>query len=538
MKATKLPEVVGYQRVLSNRNAKAASRQVLFRLLAILIATILLSWPMLLNRQPFLLSDTTNYIRGADAAADRLFGTSTDWSNRFVAEYVKTNVVKRMDNDTKQIERPITLAGRSIYYGAFIYVSERLVDLRFASFIQAFLSALCLLLTLDRFRSRLVIRDLLLCAAVLSTMSSLAYFCSYLMPDIFTGLSLLGVGHLVCRGPRISTIETMFWLTILCLGCLFHSSNILILVILLLLISLGWLRTRFFSLRGLGLVFAAVLVGVAGEAGFYAAVNHFTGDPPVRPPFLTARLIADGPGRSYLRETCPGSGFALCRHLNSLSAYSDDFLWSESASNGVFSVVPLSERRQISAEQSRFAVSVIETHPVAVFHSFLVAITEQARKWHLPEFNLSPAEASELAAKLPPRVLNEQRNTLAFRGAMPVKVTEALSLPTALFALFGLAWLWLRRKIDCGANVFIATLLAGFIVDVIVCGGLSTPHDRYLMRVSWLIPFALFVARGVVKVRPRTVTWNGADCEMIADDASPLKRANLYFSRTRALLAD
>ena len=41
---------------------------------------------------------------------------------------------------------------------------------------------------------------------------------------------------------------------------------------------------------------------------------------PNSPPHFMARLIADGPGRDYLRQACPTRHFALCQNLDTLPA--------------------------------------------------------------------------------------------------------------------------------------------------------------------------------------------------------------------------
>jgi hypothetical protein len=36
--------------------------------------------------------------------------------------------------------------------------------------------------------------------------------------------------------------------------------------------------------------------------------------------------------------------------------------------------------------------------------------------------------------------------------------------------------------------LYVAILCGAIIANIMVCGGVSTPHDRYLMRLIWLLP--------------------------------------------------
>ena len=101
-------------------------------------------------------------------------------------------------------------------------------------------------------------------------------------------------------------------------------------------------------------------VGVAGEAAFSAAVARVTGFAPVRPPFLSARLVEDGPGLDYLRAHCAGGGasFALCRYRDRLPLASDIFLWSGAPGPGV--ALPAS--KTLAAKPVHFLRSPARTH--------------------------------------------------------------------------------------------------------------------------------------------------------------------------------
>ena len=108
----------------------------------------------------------------------------------------------------------------------------------------------------------------------------------------------------------------------------------------------------------LGVGGAAIACGVAGAMLFSAMVRHSVGAAPITPPFLTARVVADGPGRLYVREHCWDHPFAVCAFADRLAGTdTDGFLWDENPRTGVFAVATPEQRRALATEQGRFALA-------------------------------------------------------------------------------------------------------------------------------------------------------------------------------------
>jgi hypothetical protein len=452
---------------------------------------------MIVNRQPFLLSDTMTYIRGADAAVYKSLGTPTDWTERYHQRF-DAHVTTGRGGSAADAGKPVILAGRSIYYGAFLYLADRFTGLKLAVVLQAILGVICLQLTIMRFgrmRAQRAARFLVAFAAVLAVGSSLAYFACYLEPDLTCALAILAASHLLTDRPLLDRRTACFWFFVLSLCTLMNSSTILVLIVITLAAGLGTIFAHSVSRRGIALLVASILIGISAEAVFHGVVLREFGPPPVRPPFLMARLIADGPGQKYLEQNCPRAGFMLCDHLATISAYdnagdSDSFLWSHDLRNGIFSAVSPAERRRLAAQEPQFVIAVIRDRPAAVLRSSIGAVIDQGSRWRLPEFNVLPSQRKEFADGLPARVWEQQDSSLAFKRAMPVRLTEALAFPLALFSL-AIILVRLRYgtpRSDLGA--FYVLLLIGIVADVVICGAISTPHDRYLMRIAWLIPMS------------------------------------------------
>lgn len=466
--------------------------------LSFVVASLVACWPALVNGQPFLLSDTMTYVRGADAAIVRLTGLGSEWSGRYQQRF--SNTIANVAAPAAAENRPVIISGRSIYYGTFLFAAEMAGGFWIAALLQAFLVVACLYGTIVRFsrRHQGSLTQLLLIVSILSLTTGLAYFDAYMVPDIFTGLGVLAAAHLAASIPPLSRCAKLLWLFVLCVCALAHSSNILVIACLLFALFAGWLIWKRPAASNVLTIGIALAVGISGEVAFNQAVKRQFGDPPVRPPFLMARLIADGPGRLYLQKNCPQSRFVLCRHTKEISrynhyAYSDAFLWSPNNSDGVFSAVDFRERRAIAREESRFVAAVALDRPLEILRSSSNTIGLQALRWKLREFNVDPTQRAEFASQLPPRVMRAQATTLAFHSQMPVAVVEALAFPVAFLSLAVMGWAMATRTLGRDFRIFIAVLLFGATANVLVCGALSTPHDRYLMRAAWLLPLGAYL---------------------------------------------
>jgi hypothetical protein len=238
----------------------------------------------------------------------------------------------------------------------------------------------------------------------------------------------------------------------------------------------------------------ALGLGFMSQVLFSAAVRHVVGAPPLRPPFLMARTIEDGPGLRYLRATCPGNGFTVCQFADRLPLTADDFLW-ELGPRGVFATAPPATRRALSAEQLRFVASVFAFDPWAQLSASFDDAIRQIPAMKLTEFQYTDLEKAEFAAKVPGRSLAALEASAAYRGAMPLDILNRLQPALALLS-GGVILILLVRSGPAGSRWqrpemrLSAWLVLGFFINAAVCGVLSGPHDRYSARVAWLLPLA------------------------------------------------
>lgn len=470
--------------------------------LGALAASLAILWPPIANGFPFIMADTSAYVRSFDAAVFKLTGEATDWTGEFKTRFEGAGDApageprREAAGGISSEQDPITLAGRSIYYGTFLYLADRTFGLWLIAVAQALLTAVCAILTIMNLRSGLSQKlgrfEAAAWVGLVAVVTPVGYFAGYLMPDIFSGLGLLALGNLAFfqhgKGQRL------FWSMTLLAALLSHSATLLLVTLLSLLVAVcAALNILPVQRRGLALAGAAVLLAFAGEAAFSWGVQRATGEAPVRPPFVAARIIADGPGYRYLVERCPEIGLEYCRLADRPPPLSSDsLLWSHDPAEGGFIVLPPAIARRLAQEQTRLVLGVLAERPLDVLGSSLTAIGHQLSLLQLPEFNYDTAARQGFEEKLPPDLFDRVRASAAFGEGMPVRLVETATPVALLLSLLILFWR-LRELSRSGearsaAMGFILLLCLGVLLNAIICGALSTPHDRYHMRILWLIP--------------------------------------------------
>lgn len=480
-----------------------------------------LLWPAFYNGQPIFFGDTSAYIRGADAGMQAFLHRRSAWSlsgaNAIVPAHGASAAAPVPPADRSGVTHGSSIAdksvvyGRSPYYGMLLYLGDWAGGLWLSIALQACAVVLSIVLVLratGMVRSRLL---LLTGAACLVLATTAPFFASFLEPDIFAGVAVLACAALLGGAERLSRGERWAALALLAVCVLAHESHVLIVAVLF---GLGVLSrilmrpapraaARWIGPAALG---AAVLVAATGQLAFALAVRHVVGAAPLRPPYLMARMIEDGPGYRYLRATCPRSGFAVCAYLDRLPLESNMFLWDPS-SRGVFSAVSPDVRRRLAAEQTRFVLAVLAYDPADEIDSAVRDVGAQLTMAGLDEFRYPPVLEQSFAEKIPQVYLRRMVHTAAYRGTMPIGpfsiVTLTVFVASAVVALAALVWPAWRRLLPPRLAAVTAWIVAGVLVNAVVCGVLSGPHNRYAARVAWVVPLAALLIGGAALERRR-----------------------------------
>lgn len=168
---------------------------------------LLLMWPAILNKGVFLFPDTSTYIRSADGAVVGFSGHTTRWSEVFYQQYPHAASNNSIQNETANAvtsdnaDRNV-LAGRSIYYGAALYLADMLGSFWFMAFAQAALIAVASLLLARRLAGLEKGLVQLLPVLLVPMTTAIGFYTAFMMPDFLASLAL-GATAAVVAGRRI-----------------------------------------------------------------------------------------------------------------------------------------------------------------------------------------------------------------------------------------------------------------------------------------------------------------------------------------------
>jgi hypothetical protein len=465
-----------------------------FRIFLFIFAAICIVWPALLNQQYIFFFDTYGYLNGGMQALRESVGLDIEWTvQSFASGLVDTPTSGAADGDIS--------AARSVYYGFFLAVGAAMGSLWISIAIQSLIVALAILLTVRSFcpASGLAYPAVLIGLGLLTPLS---FFNSYLMPDVFAGVTILAIAALVSFDglPKASRWQ---WFFLLVLSLVVHSSHLAIAILMVTLaLVIAMLPIARVPWRSLLMVVAGIAVGILSQVAFSKVVQIVYGHPPLRPPFLMARVITDGPGLAYLKETCPESGFRICDFVSVLPLGNDEFLWSKDKGAGVYGAADVRTRAELVSEQSRFVWEVLKDDPAGQLRASFGNFVEQMTRFSLHEFAYDAHMKRMIDKHLPAAVSRGFHASLLYRDTFPLDAASQVFQAVVLLSGLVLAgWTALRLHAakqgypqhNWPAQIFVLMVVGGIVANAAVTGILSTPHDRYQARVIWLVPMLVML---------------------------------------------
>ena len=219
---------------------------------------------------------------------------------------------------------------RPPFYGVFIRFSSFRTSLWFTVFVQAFILSFLLLKYIELLlKEKPVFNFALIIFIAIGSFTCVSWVVSFLMPDIFTCISMLAIILFLLRKPNEKYYGALYF-TIALISILTHSSHLLIdALFALFIIIYGFVkRNRVFLIRGvalmvLPLVFWVTMCFVNNSQGWGFTFSKSTHA------FFFSRLVEMGLVRKYLDDNCGAHPVRLCQYKNELSPYSWMYLWSE-----------------------------------------------------------------------------------------------------------------------------------------------------------------------------------------------------------------
>jgi putative flippase GtrA len=408
------------------------------------------------------------------------------------------------------------IGARSPFYGAFLYSSQRVANIWLTAGLQAAVGAWLMFLLWRTALPRAPLWTAYVAEASVAFASTLPFFAAFAMPDIFSGYAAISATLLLVFWDRLAVVERFAVAGLLALAMSFHTSHLLNTVAILcvggVLLYLLKAPRRLAAASALAIV-GAVLAASFANGLYKEAVHIKTGDEMRRPPFLALRVIADGPGRNYLRAACSkdDQAYVLCAFRNLPLTNSQDMLWSDDRKKGIFNVTTFDNRLEMEKQEDRFVLNAFLYDPFGQVFASLKNWAEQIVMVYLddplknPHYYLTNDYWS--TTNLPwliNRAADCGRDHWECGPRLSIEGSRVMHSILAIVGLLLIGWriaqpdlrrMILRREFDWNEDrtrllTMLALLLAAVAINAFVCGALSGPFARYQARITWLITAA------------------------------------------------
>lgn len=431
------------------------------------------------------------------------------------------------------------LSSRRPWYGVFAWPVERIGTLWLLAAVQSGAAAWLIWLSWRVLAPEAPGWTAYAAQAAPALFSTLPFVAGLAMPDVFISFMILAVTMLLVAGDRLHRNERTALIAITCFSAMAHGADVLVAVAMIVLAALMALRTpaiRAGLTTAIYMVIFALGLGLCANVLFDLKINLVYHQRPGRPPFLATRLIADGPGRAYLRKACAhAEPYLLCRHKAKPLNDSQAMLWSADDAEGVFSVSSPADRMTLQRQESRFVMGTILNDPAGVAATVAANWAKQlgmvyveaplvdqriylgrpdnypsepphTNELYLPTWNAEFYRNTALPGMI--RRLGDGTGTepacqprLTMAEAAPLQIAEFL---VACIALAAIAVRTAGRPRSDGPWLRALGFVAfAVVVNALVCGAISGPFPRYQSAVAWLA--VMMAAIGACSVMPRTL---------------------------------
>jgi hypothetical protein len=437
------------------------TNRTLVRGAAVLLATLAMMWPALYNRYPMLYPDSLTYI-----------------------------------GDGHLVARAIFLHRLSDYYGirSFIYSLGILpwhwnITLWPVVVFQSLITAWLVWLVVRSILKRNMLALYLALTLILTILTSVGWFVCLIMPDILAPALCLSTYLLIFANDTLSRIERTAVMLITWWAIASHASHLILAVWMSLALALVLFLQRQpirRSLKTIAPLFWIVMAAAIAQLTLHA---YLYGTPTLngdRPPFLMARIIADGPGKTYLQQHCANLDWAICDSVNNLPDNEDDFFWAE---NGVWQTADPTAQHRILQEEMPLVLATLRTYPRQQIAKSTSNFWQQLTTYYLGAFDGSDYITEDIGNILP-GARTAYLNTRQAKDALPTEAFSTIQQWTVITSLFVIVafttFTWRRSPRLAGLTVVI---ICTVIPNAFITGVLSGIDDRYQSRVIWLLPF-------------------------------------------------
>ena len=436
---------------------------------AVLLGALFIAWPAFYNGFPLVYPDTMTYIDDGRLVAGAIF------LHRFSEYY----------------------GMRSLTYSLGILPLHWNISLWPVVAVQCLLTAYILWLVVRSFQPRRTILPYLVLVVLLSLFTGMSWYSTLVMPDILGPLLYLSIYLLVFARDTLTRAERVTLYFISWFAITSHATHLLlaacmwVILALLLVVDRVDFRRRVRPVCEFAAIVALAVAAQLALEGYLHGKPSLNGD---RPPFLTARVIADGPGRWYLEKHCGELKWVICNHVRNLPDDEDEFMWAE---DGIYQNASDAETLRLRQEEIPFVLATLRAYPQAEFSRAAANFWGQLGSFGFEDLGVSRWVLDDFAQTLP-RARSSYVKSRQARNALPLDLLTSIQFWAVIISLVVIvvfmALLWRRQATRVagrsmsrfwGLSLVIISMV---VANALVTGTLSMVDDRYECRVIWLVP--------------------------------------------------
>jgi len=383
---------------------------------------------------------------------------------------------------------------RPILYGLFIFFLSFQQSLWLIVIVQSLIVSLVLYYYFRYFTSKLNFIPYFIGFVVLISFFMAASFeVSWLIPDVFTSVSILSLGLLIFVNElKIRDIIIISSLTILSIGV--HNSHFYICLCVLFLILTGFVFKQIrkvytiSAIRIKRIVFAILLVifsNLTLSTVHYIYGGGFKGSRG-GVVFLMSNLVEMGIVDTYLADNCAQKNYKICAYRDSIP---NNFLWAENS--------PINKTGGWIGNEDEYSAIVKD---ILTTPDYLKTFIYQSGIYTLKQFfNYDMVDIAKPTEMVNDAVAYYNNEYISYTRAR--QSTNRISFGFVNFAqnlivgfcLFLYFLVLIFKRMTIKYRFFILFILLGLIINAWICSTFSCVSSRYQTRVIWLLPLPLFL---------------------------------------------
>lgn len=488
----------------------------------VLVAAFVLLLPALLNGRPFVFPDTEHYYDIGEAAVGGLIGGAEPASAPMPEPGDGAGVPAPAPGETAGNaaatggggQLAMLAKSRSFVYSVLAYLSTLVSGFWPILILQAGLAAWLVGRTLSWLAPDMALKWRYALVAALAILTPAGGFVGFVMPDVFAALLVLAALNLLLD-PALKWFETLLLMGIIAAGAIMHTTILLLGVTLVLMCGAYKLvrhLPRLFDWSRVIMISGALASAIVVNSAYFTVAESLSGEKLGRPPFLLARVLADGPGTKLLERACAEdpAAYQACVFAGVEFDTQNEFLWS--ADKGVLTL-SIEEQFNLLDEETGFVLDTVASYPLQQFavstRNFveqLGSITMKHLRFGTPFIAASEqwGDIDTLANVSGGAACAANIEACQSRAA-PIRLWIWLNLVTTALACLAftlIAAAWAHARLVAAPDIWkphdqtlfiCATLIVLVVANAGICGVLSGPHDRYQARLIWVLPLFLAV---------------------------------------------